>query len=128
MPKVIDPGHIYEMSIIDSNPIFFQSITFVKRDNPPEKYPGNEGHYPGVIIQEVLRVLIDRVKYLDNQVPAPENYDILIHLREAFWDLERRAHRRHGSAIRVLSKHIEEYEPCQTCGHIFCTWCEHEVA
>jgi len=119
--KVVDPGHTYGMRIIDGQG--WMPLVFVKRDDPPEKYPGNEGHYPGVIIQEVLRALIDRVKYLDNQVSAPENDDILIHLRESFWSLERRAHRRHGSAIPVLSKHIEEYEPCSKCGHIFCTWC-----
>ncbi len=123
--EVLDRGHLYAMETIDGGRTAI--LQFVKRCDPPEKYPGNSGSYPGVIIQEVLRVLIDRVKYLDNQVPAPENEDILIHLRESFWSLERRAHRRHGSAIPVLSKHIEEYEPCSTCGHIFCTWCEHEV-
>lgn len=43
---------------------------FVKREG--EHFPGNVGHYPGTTMQEVLRVLIDRAKYVNSQIPCLE--------------------------------------------------------
>ena len=125
MPTVLDPGHAYQLDILDGPGC--QVLVFVKRDDPPEKYPGNEGHYPGVIVQEVLRVLIDRVKYVDSQDSADENTSVLIGLRLSFLALEERAHRRHDTELPSLTTLIEEYDACPKCGHILCTWCEHEV-
>ena len=128
--KVVDPGHIYGMKVIDGQGNM--PLTFVKRDDPPEKYPGNEGHHCGVIIQEVLRVLIDRVKYLDNQIPSSGNMRVISDFRHAFLELEVRAHFRHNSVFPLQKcteyKGIENIPPCEKCGHLFCSWCEDEVA
>ncbi len=124
--NVVDPGHGYDLATIDGLEDGFQRLTFVKRDDPPEKYPGNEGHYPGVIIQEVLRALIDRVQYLDAQIPCIENQILVDHLRKGFFALEYRAHMRHGAWLpdrNALTEPIETYPACPTCGHIFCSWC-----
>ncbi len=127
--KVLDKGHFYELANLDEVD-GFQHLTFVKRDDPPEKYPGNKGHYPGVNIQEVFRALIDRTQYLMGQAkqlgdPHSEVEDqrIIRHLRESMTILEVRAHRKHGSILPYLVDDIETYPACPTCGHILCTWC-----
>jgi hypothetical protein len=51
--KIIDPGHKYELDQLDGEGK--EILTFVKRDTPSERYPGNQGHYPGTNMQEVLR-------------------------------------------------------------------------
>jgi hypothetical protein len=87
----------------------------------PSRYPGNVGHHPGTNMQEVLRALIDRVKYLDAQVPDPRNKDILSHLRMSIWLLEMRAAQRHGRPFLIGElEHIEERPVCGRCGHIGC--------
>lgn len=116
--RVIDPGHRYALAHLDGDAE--EILTFVKREG--HGYPGNEGHYPGTNIQEVLRALINRLEYLDNQIPHWRNRDALIHLRSAFEDMEFRAAQRHG---RILFQTIED-EPmhlrpfCARCGHVGC--------
>ena len=134
--KVIDPGHVYELDWLDGIPhprtlleIIRQnpnlnpacSIIFVKREG--DNYPGNIGHHPGTNIQEVLRALIDRTKYLQQQIPDPRNEMVIESLRRALWALEDRAATRHG---RFLSRRkwpypVEEEPTCLRCGHIECS-------
>jgi hypothetical protein len=116
--KVIDPGHKYELDHLDGNKK--SKLTFVKREG--DKYPGNIGHYEGTNIQEVIRVLIDRVKYLDNQDVDTLNSDVLYYLRMCIWCLEVRAARRHKRSLNtkgVFDK-IESLLVCNKCGHIGC--------
>lgn len=126
--KILDAGHLYELANLDEVD-GFQHLQFVKRDDPPKKYPGNKGHYPGVNIQEVLRVLIDRTKYLKDQAQQlgdinseVEDQKIIRYLRECIIILEIRAHRKHGSVLPSLIPRMETYPACETCGHILCTW------
>lgn len=121
--KVIDPGHEYELFVLDrvrSNEV--ETLGFVKRDGPG--YPGNVGHHSGTNIQDVIRVLIDRVKYLDNQIHCRENGMVLHALRDAIWWLELRASSRHGRFnlfdVVGLGHDIEEHPFCPMCGHIGC--------
>lgn len=125
--KVIDPGHIYELDWLDVEPglsseavegIGCNILTFVKREGP--KYPGNVGHYPGTQMQEVLRALIDRVKYVNKQIPTQENDFVLQNLRNAMWWLERRAAWRHNRPFIVPLTDIEWQPTCSKCGHIGC--------
>lgn len=121
--KVLDPGHQYYLDVLDSmGPGMV--LTFVKREG--ENYPGNSGRHPGTTIQEVLRALIDRVKYLDNQIPHVRNSDTLRSLRRAIFDLEVRAAERHNrlhSFNRLVFNSILDIETipvCQKCLHIGC--------
>jgi hypothetical protein len=117
---VIDPGHVYALECLDGEEDEIQLLQFVKREGPG--YPGNVGHHSGVNIQEVLRVLIDRIKYLDNQIPHVSNQLALRLLRLAILALELRAAERHGREW-VQTGHDEdiEYRPvCVKCGHIGC--------
>lgn len=73
---VADQGHNY---ILDDNNRSTKtcSLIFFK-----DAKINGEG-YSGTTNQEVLRALIDRVKFLDNQVPSEFNLKILHHLRMA---------------------------------------------
>lgn len=116
---VIDRGHEYAMRRYDGPG--WEYLRFLKREGPG--FPGNVGHYSGTNCQEVLRVLIDRVKYLDKQVPCSENAMILSNLRHALLFFEKRAADRHGLRLMYGNGNIEDELTCSQCGHIVC---EHE--
>lgn len=58
---VIDPGHEYLMDSLDGEQT--NRLVFVKRQGV--KYPGNVGAHPGTTMQEVLRALLERLKYVN---------------------------------------------------------------
>lgn len=128
--KVIDPGHEYRLDFLDGkglqctvylsgerHVVRNDTLTFVKREG--EGYPGNVGHHAGTIIQEVLRVLIDRLKYVDNQIPCAETKNAMEDLRSAIIWLERRAAGRHGREVSFTSE-VELQSTCPKCLHIGC--------
>src|SRR5687767_370812 len=79
------------------------------------------GHHPGTNCQEVIRVLIARVKYLQSQIPCAANESVLRHLRLALRDFELRAALRHGRSLPVFELSDIEIQPtCAGCGHIGC--------
>jgi hypothetical protein len=121
--KTLDPGHIYMLDLLDIETDEQQStemLIFVKRQG--QRYPGNRSHYPGTNCQEVIRALIDRVKYLDGQMPDPRNQPVIQHLREALWLFESRAAQRYGRELPPLSDFpcIEQEPTCPRCAHIRC--------
>lgn len=123
--KVVDPGHKYALPCLDEpfNREFL--LTFVKREG--EKYPGNVGSYPGVNIQEILRAIIDRVKYLDKQVHDRRNENVITSLRHAIWYLEMRAADRHNRDLHIpAGSYIEELPVCEKCLHIGCNGACHD--
>jgi hypothetical protein len=105
--RVIAPGHKYALRNMDGDGE--QILTFVRR------IPAGEAH-KGVLLQEVMRVLIDRIFFLYQQVPCEEDTRIIEHLRECIVLLETRASRR--SIEHIL---YPEREPvCGHCGHMLC--------
>jgi hypothetical protein len=117
MNRVIDRGHQYELLTLDGDDK--QLLTFVKREG--NKYPGNCGSHSGTTLQSVIRALIDRVEYLQNQIPCRENEGVLLNLQDALFLLESRAMRRHGLDSRHLTHAIvEQGEMCPKCGHVIC--------
>lgn len=114
--KVIDPGHSYELQTYDGTGA--QPLVFMKREGPG--YPFNVGHYPGTNCQEVMRALIDRVTYLDRQVPCAENQIALAGLRSALYAFEIRAARRHKRELPTFGAEVECAATCDVCGHIQC--------
>jgi hypothetical protein len=118
--KILDPGHWYEVDVYDSGGFDpAQIVTFMKRAG--DGYPGNVGHYPGTNCQELIRVLIDRIKYLDNQIPCQHNKCVLIYLRASLVEFEIRAAERHGIKVNLLDfweGDLPELIPaCGVCGH-----------
>lgn len=127
--KVADPGHLYELATLDGNDALdtpAEVLRFVKRVG--DNYPGNVAPpYPGATSQEVIRALIDRTKYVDNQRKHGENQRVLRHLRMALYSLEKRAATERGewqsfydAAFSSPSGLIEDSEVCAKCGHIGC--------
>ncbi len=115
---VIDPGHVFLLDVLDGNRK--ESLTFVKRNDPPEKYPGNTDSYSGTTIQEVLRALISRVKYQDNQIPNWNNKHLLKYLREGISVLESRNSEKKGQPHIKVVGNIEDMSTCPKCLHIDC--------
>ncbi len=122
--KYITPGHSYVLEVYDVVPKdpapFRQYLFFMKRIG--ERYPGNEGSpHPGTNCQEVLRALIDRLLYLNNQIPCAETEICIGHARHMILMLEMRAKRVKGKHLPVPLEHeIEKYPTCKVCGHILC--------
>lgn len=119
--KVIDPGHNYLLSSYDGGvPV---RLTFVKRNDPPEKYPGNYNAHPGTQIQEVLRALINRTQYVNNQFPCEQTEEVEANLARSIWLLEQRHAERHGQPDAMNIHDVEGIEGrdyCSECGHIIC--------
>lgn len=115
--KEVDPGHEYLLDSYDGGePV---RLTFVKREG--EGYPFNVGHHPGTNCQEVIRALIDRVKYLQRQIRCDENIFVIDYLRRALWQFEVRAAQRHGRKLPdFYLNEIEDQPTCAGCGHIGC--------
>ena len=113
----VDPGHEYLLDSYDGGePV---RITFVKREG--EGYPFNVGHHPGANCQEVIRALIARVQYLQQQIPCPENSVVIQKLRDALWQFEIRAAQRHERMLPNFPLSEIELQPtCKRCGHIGC--------
>lgn len=115
--KVIDPGHTYQLNSYDGETDII--VSFLHRVGP--KYPGNQGSpYPGTNCQEVIRVLINRVKYLHSQNPHIQNHIIINALRNALLGFEVRAAEKHGRVLRYYSTPIEDQPHCYQCGHLQC--------
>lgn len=117
--KVIEAGHTYGLQSLDGGD--WEVLRFVKREG--EGYPGNVGAHPGTIIQDVLRACIDRLDYVDNQIPCKNNRYAKFALQQAIWELEDRAAQRHGRILDSNIVDIEKLIPCSSCGHVGCSDC-----
>jgi hypothetical protein len=118
--RVIDPGHEYVLDSLDGDAP--QRLVFVKRQGP--KYPGNVGSHPGTTIQEVLRALLERLAYVNAQIPCAETEAASGMLTTALVLLEQRAARRHGRVLAApLARVISGEGKCPRCGHVGCPGC-----
>lgn len=114
--KVLDPGHRYELDQFDGNGS--NILQFMKRQGPG--YPGNIGTSPGTNIQETLRVLIDRIIYLNDQMQDFRDISIVALLRDSLWLLEERAAERHNLTLPQRWIQVEKMPTCKHCGHVVC--------
>lgn len=116
---ILDAGHAYEMDALDGGRP--QKIQFVKRTG--EGFPFNAGdNVGGTNCQEVLRVLIDRIDYLQRQRPCAESEAISAALKTALLLFEVRAARHHGHTLAMQDlMQCVRATPCEKCGHIECT-------
>lgn len=114
--KALDAGHIYSLQSLDGGD--HELLRFVKRAGPG--FPGNKGAHPGTIIQEVCRAMIDRLDYVDNQIPCPDNRKARLNLSLVIYWLEKRAAERHGRTLQSPITDIEYVPTCPKCGHIEC--------
>lgn len=117
--RVLDPGHHYLVDNYDDETIE-QEILFMKRIG--EKYLPNQGPpHGGTNCQEMLRVLIDRTSYLNEQKPHKNNHAIVGKLLECLWLFEDRAAEQHRIDQFDFRPGDMELAPvCRTCGHVIC--------
>lgn len=133
--EVLDAGHAYRLAALDvpieADDEFHQwfegadqSLIFVKRVG--DKYPGNEDAYPGTTVQDVCRVLIDRLEYVNRQIPHNGNLRSILHLKQIIYELEDRAaenNRLVGEFRQLTYRKLDEIHKlpvCKHCGHIVC--------
>ena len=115
--KIIEAGHSYLVDSLDGGNQ--QPLVFVKREG--DNFPFNHGTHPGTNVQEVLRVLIDRTRYLLSQKPCAETECALHNLESALLHYEVRAARRHGRQLDLYSvQQLMCGTTCKICGHIGC--------
>jgi len=119
--QILDPGHKYKLATLDGDVDVI--LTFVKRNKPPDKYPGNLDAYPGTTMQEGLRAYMDRTRYVQEQsritgIPCSENEELLHHLGCALVCLENRAARLHGHTPDITVEEAEYGPFCPVCGHV----------
>lgn len=116
--NVVDPGHEYLLDSLDGEQI--NHLIFVKREGV--NYPGNVGHHPGTTMQEVLRALIHRAAYVNNQIWCEETEQAIMHMEAAVLVLEIRAAKRHSRSLDAVPRqHVISGEgKCQKCGHVGC--------
>lgn len=119
-PIELDPGHYYRIPRLDG--YGFQSLRFVKRCdyNDPTRFPGNTNAYPGATSQQILRILLSRMEYLQNQIPCAENVIIIENLQNCLYFFEARACRRHGITVDFNKDDASTAPMCRKCGHIKC--------
>jgi len=103
--EIVDPGHCYSLQ---DNKSFGLTTTLKFYKDPAI----NKSGYAGTTNQEVLRALIDRVKFLNTQVPHPANAEIIIHLRKALILHEQR----HLDRLVERGDAVEQI-PIQLSGH-----------
>jgi hypothetical protein len=116
--KILEAGHKYQLDSIDGELLI--TLTFLKREGV--KYPFNKGAHPGTNVQEVLRALIDRTRYLLAQVPCMETEQALHNLESALGWYEVRAARNHGRTLELWSaQNLSSLPTCPVCGHIQCS-------
>lgn len=114
---VLDPGHCYLLDSLDGEQT--NRLVFVKREG--ERYPGNVGSHPGTTIQEVLRALIERCRYVNGQTPCWETAAVADFLTHSLCLLEVRAARRHGRELSSsVADLVEGAGKCPACGHCGC--------
>lgn len=117
MIRCLDPGHRYVLLTLDGD--LEQTLTFVKRCGP--NFPGNADSYQGTTLQSVLRACLDRLTYLQGQIPCEENVAIARNLQDCLFLLEHRAMRRHRLMASTLTQHAARFDPmCPECGHVRC--------
>jgi hypothetical protein len=95
-----------------------ESLRFVKREGGG--YPGNVGHHAGTTSQEVLRALIDRAEYVDNQERHVANTIAIANMKMVVWMYEQRAADRHGRSLDFGIAKAVYGKTCDKCGHVGC--------
>lgn len=112
--NAIEAGHVYEVA--DADGAGTQMVRFVRRRGVEGEPLQAAERRPGILSQELLRVLIDRTLYLYAEAPCDEDTAIIQKLRECLTLYEARAARR---SIEKLTK-PEQAEVCPTCHHLLC--------
>jgi len=87
--KVITPGHCYQLANFEDKE-YGQMLRFIHKQPISEGSPEMETVSEGTTNEEVLRVLIDRMQFLQGKFPCRENAIVITNLEESLMWLEKR--------------------------------------
>ena len=89
--KVITQGHKYELSNFEQDlPEINQTLQFIHKEPTVIGKPELTTVSDGTTNEEVLRVLIDRMQFLQAKFPCRENAIVITNLEESLMWLEKR--------------------------------------
>jgi hypothetical protein len=93
--KCIEEGHIYKLDNLQTSQA--QEVVFLKRTN-------GELVYDGTTNEEVLVMLIDRIKFLNTKCPCRENSIVITKLEESLMWLNKRTELRVAQGVETFDK------------------------
>jgi hypothetical protein len=88
--KVLVEGHSYELANFDSPNADGQILNFIHKEPASEGSTELKLVNDGTTNEEVLEVLINRIKFLQAKFPCKENACCITHLEEGLMWLEKR--------------------------------------
>jgi hypothetical protein len=108
--KVLTTGHKYELANFENKESPGQTIQFIEKSTDPSGIGvGDDGvtlytMNDGTTNEDVLEMLIDRMKYLQTKFPCKENACCITHLEEGLMWLEKRTRDRVKRGVE--GKHV----------------------
>jgi hypothetical protein len=108
--KVLTTGHKYELANFENKESLGQTIQFIEKSTDPSGIGvGDDGvtlytMNDGTTNEDVLEMLIDRMKYLQAKFPCKENACCITHLEEGLMWLEKRTRDRVKRGVE--GKHV----------------------
>lgn len=103
--KIINVGHTYELTNFEEKEKKGQILQFICKEpnenNPTELLTIADG----TTNEDILEVLIDRMKYLNDKFPCRENSIVITKLEESLMWLNKRTHDRKNRGVE--GKHIK---------------------
>ena len=93
--KCVEKGHVYRLDNFQTGRV--QEVIFMKRVD-------GEVARDGTTNEEVLTMLIERIRYLDTEMPCRENQIALVRLEEALLWLNRRTELRISQGVETSDK------------------------
>lgn len=88
--KVLTEGHRYELANFEKKDETGQILQFIQKEPVSEGSTELKPISDGTTNEEVIEVLIDRIKYLNAKFPCKENACCITHLEEGLMWLEKR--------------------------------------
>ena len=89
--KVLTEGHKYELAYFENKGLVGQTLQFIQKEPVVDSTdPKLVTVADGTTNEEVLEMLIDRMKYLQAKFPCKENACCITHLEEGLMWLEKR--------------------------------------
>jgi hypothetical protein len=95
--KVLTPGHLYDLDNFENNNMS-QRIQFIEKD------AGMTTINDGTTNEEVLTMLINRLKFLGERLPSRENSIAVTRCEEALLWLNKRTEDRRARGVEGTSK------------------------
>lgn len=93
--KCIEEGHIYKLNNCETSQA--QELNFIKRTEGALVHDGTTN-------EEVLAMMIDRMKYLNSKIPCRENSIVITKLEESLMWLNKRTELRIAQGVETFDK------------------------